>query len=121
MFAHTFPAWLIKLSILTLIAWIAQTFLQLVLLSVIIVGQNIQSTASDARAAKTFDDTEALLESMNLTTPGGLKDHLDATLAALETLRPPALAKPSPAPTPPKKPAKKVVKKATPTRKRAKS
>src|SRR5271166_3079820 len=30
-----------------LIAWIAQTFLQLVLLSVIMVGQNVQSLASD--------------------------------------------------------------------------
>src|ERR1700677_316306 len=31
-----------------IIAWIAQTFLQLVLLSVIMVGQNVQSLASDA-------------------------------------------------------------------------
>jgi len=34
----------------TLIAWIAQTFLQLVLLSVIMVGQRVQSLASDERA-----------------------------------------------------------------------
>lgn len=33
-----------------MIAWIAQTFLQLVLLPIIIVGQNVQATASDARA-----------------------------------------------------------------------
>ena len=33
-----------------IIGWIAQTFLQLVLLPIIIVGQNVQAAASDARA-----------------------------------------------------------------------
>src|SRR5215831_12845087 len=33
-----------------IIAWIAQTFLQLVLLPIIIVGQNVQAAATDARA-----------------------------------------------------------------------
>ncbi len=33
-----------------IVAWIAQTFLQLVLLPLIIVGQNVQAAASDARA-----------------------------------------------------------------------
>src|SRR6476660_6706604 len=33
-----------------LVSWIAQTFLQLVLLSIIIVGQNVQSAAADERA-----------------------------------------------------------------------
>ena len=40
----------------------AQTFLQLVLLSIIIVGQNIQATGSDARAKATYDDAAAVLE-----------------------------------------------------------
>jgi hypothetical protein len=44
-----------------IIAWIAQTFLQLVLLSIIIVGQNIAAAASDARAENTFKDAEAIL------------------------------------------------------------
>lgn len=35
-------------SALPLVSWFAQTFLQLVLLSIIIVGQRIQSAASDA-------------------------------------------------------------------------
>jgi hypothetical protein len=43
------------------IAWIAQTFLQLVLLSIIIVGTNIQSAASDKRAQDTYSDAEAVL------------------------------------------------------------
>jgi len=33
-----------------MVAWIAQTFLQLVLLPIIIVGQNVQAAATDARA-----------------------------------------------------------------------
>src|ERR1019366_4413390 len=37
-----------------IIAWIAQTFLQLVLLSIIIVGQNIAATASDKRSENTY-------------------------------------------------------------------
>jgi hypothetical protein len=35
---------------LIIVAWIAQTFLQLVLLPIIIVGQNVQAAATDARA-----------------------------------------------------------------------
>lgn len=39
----------------TMISWIAQTFLQLVLLSVIMVGQNLQNKHSEARAEADFD------------------------------------------------------------------
>ncbi len=38
-----------------IIGWIAQTFLQLVLLPIIIVGQNVQAAASDARALSDHD------------------------------------------------------------------
>jgi hypothetical protein len=43
------------------VQWIAQTFLQLVLLSIIIVGQNVQAAASDERAESTYQDAEAVL------------------------------------------------------------
>ncbi len=56
-----------------LVAWIAQTFLQLVLLSVIMVGQNVQSAAADARAIKTFEDSEVIKDYINLDTAGGLE------------------------------------------------
>ena len=46
----------------SLIAWLAQTFLQLVLLSVIMVGQKVAAGASDKQALQTFKDTEALLK-----------------------------------------------------------
>jgi len=46
----------------TLISWIAQTFLQLVLLSVIMVGQKVAERASDKQALQTYKDAEALLK-----------------------------------------------------------
>ncbi len=45
-----------------IVAWIAQTFIQLVLLPIIIVGQNVQAGAADARAQATYDDASAVLE-----------------------------------------------------------
>jgi hypothetical protein len=45
-----------------LIAWVAQTFLQLVLLSVIMVGQKVAAAASDKQALQTYNDAEALLK-----------------------------------------------------------
>src|SRR5437868_339588 len=46
----------------TLISWIAQTFLQLVLLSIIMVGQNIAAKKSDRQLEQTYRDAEALLK-----------------------------------------------------------
>jgi hypothetical protein len=45
-----------------LILWISSSFLQLVLLPVIIVGQNIQAKAADERAEATYNDAAAVLE-----------------------------------------------------------
>ena len=47
-----------------IVAWIAQTFIQLVLLPIIIVGQNVGAAASDARARDTYDDAEAILHEL---------------------------------------------------------
>ncbi len=44
-----------------IVAWVAQTFLQLVLLPIIIVGQNVQSAAADKRSEQTYRDAEAIL------------------------------------------------------------
>ncbi len=60
-----------------IIAWIAQTFLQLVLLSVIMVGQNVQSVASDVRSQHTYDDAVLILDRLDVHTTGGLKDLAD--------------------------------------------
>jgi len=44
-----------------LVSRISQTFLQLVLLSVIIVGQNVLAAAADKRAEATYNDADAVL------------------------------------------------------------
>jgi hypothetical protein len=46
-------------GLLPFVEWVSQTFIQLVMLSVIMVGQNVLGRASDRRAAMTFDDAEA--------------------------------------------------------------
>src|SRR5271154_5238669 len=69
-----------------IVSWIAQTFLQLVLLSVIMVGQNVQSLASDLRAENTYEDSVQILDRLDIHTAGGIKDiadRLDALSAAL--------------------------------------
>ena len=58
------PAAIESHSPIIIIGWIAQTFLQLVLLPIIIVGQNVQAAASDARAES---DHKTLLAIHTLT------------------------------------------------------
>ncbi|GGU99512.1 hypothetical protein GCM10010211_78560 [Streptomyces albospinus] len=60
-----------------IVAWVAQTFLQLVLLSVIMVGQNVQAAASDRRSEATFHDASATLHEVA---------HLQSHLAAQDML-----------------------------------
>jgi hypothetical protein len=48
-------------SPIILVSWISQTFLQLVLLSVIIVGQNVLAAAADKRSEATYKDADAVL------------------------------------------------------------
>ncbi|MGC2174673.1 MAG: DUF1003 domain-containing protein [Acidimicrobiales bacterium] len=52
----------IKQGTYFIIVWLSSSFLQLVLLPIIIVGQNIQAVASDKRAEETFKDAEAVLK-----------------------------------------------------------
>jgi len=57
----SFPA-AIRAGTATLVAWFAQTFLQLVLLSIIMVGQKVAAAKSDMQLEQTYKDAEALLE-----------------------------------------------------------
>ena len=69
-------------SVVTLVSWISQTFLQLVLLSVIIVGQNVLAAAADKRSEETYEDADAVLhEAVKI------QDHLraqDDVLSSME-------------------------------------
>jgi hypothetical protein len=64
-----------------IVAWIAQTFLQLVLLPIIIVGQNVQAAAADARSQATYDDAAAVLEEAKQ-----IQAHLAAQDEAIEKI-----------------------------------
>jgi hypothetical protein len=61
-----------------IVSWTAQTFIQLVLLSIIMVGQMVQSATADARAVQTYQDTERIIDLLDDHTAGGLKSVLDA-------------------------------------------
>ena len=75
------PAAIATGNLIVIVSWIAQTFLQLVLLPVIIVGQDIQAKASDARAIATYDDAGAILEEAK-----EIQSHLGAQDQALSDL-----------------------------------
>ena len=62
----------------TLVAWIAQTFLQLVLLSIIMVGQKVAAAKSDRQLEQTYKDAEALLK-INGEIQQLLKQNTDLT------------------------------------------
>lgn len=75
------PAVIASGNAVAIVAWVAQTFLQLVLLPIIIVGQNIQAVASDARAAATYNDATAILAEAKQ-----IQSHLAAQDAATSAL-----------------------------------
>jgi hypothetical protein len=62
----------------TLITWIAQTFLQLVLLSIIMVGQKVAAEKSDRQLEQTYKDAEALLK-INVEIQALLKQNTELT------------------------------------------
>lgn len=75
------PAAIMSGNEIVIVAWVAQTFLQLVLLPIIIVGQNIQAKAADARSLATYKDAGALLDES-----ARIRAHLDAQDLAIATL-----------------------------------
>jgi len=75
-----------------IVVWLSSSFLQLVLLPIIIVGQNIQAAAADKRAEETYKDAEAVLKEAE-----EIQKHLMAQdeaisdiVGRLERLMPPA-------------------------------
>ena len=52
----------IKQGTYFVVVWLSSSFLQLVLLPIIIVGQNIQAAAADKRSEETYKDAEAVLK-----------------------------------------------------------
>ena len=60
--ASSFPSWMLKTSLIALVAWIAQTFLQLVLLPIIMVGQNTIQAQNDAKAEADHENLVMLVQ-----------------------------------------------------------
>jgi len=54
------PAALHSGDVIVIVSWVAQTFLQLVLLPIIIVGQNVIQAANDARAEADHETLSAV-------------------------------------------------------------
>ena len=61
----------VKQGMYFIIVWLSSSFLQLVLLPIIIVGQNIQAKAADKRAEETYKDAEAVLKEAEM-----IQEHL---------------------------------------------
>ncbi len=83
------PAAVRSHSAVEVVSWISQTFLQLVLLSVVIVGQNVLATAADRRSEATSQDADAILhESVklqeHLLAQDGVLREVAARTAAME-------------------------------------
>ena len=66
---------------LAIVQWISQTFIQLVLLSIIMVGQNIIGKASDKRAEMTYKDADASFHEAEQ-----IQQHLKAQDAAMDVM-----------------------------------
>ena len=75
------PSALASGDMLPIIQWVSQTFIQLVMLSVIMVGQNILSKASDKRADMTYKDADATFHEAEQ-----IQKHLKVQDDALNTL-----------------------------------
>ena len=75
------PSTIKQHSATLLVLWLSSEFLQLVLLPIIIVGQNIQARAADKRAEDTYNDADAVLhEAMQIQA------HLEAQDKAINEI-----------------------------------
>ncbi len=68
-------------GMLAMVQWISQTFIQLVMLSVIMVGQNVLGQASDKRAEMTYKDAEATFHEARQ-----IQEHLKAQDDAINAI-----------------------------------
>ena len=75
-------------GLLTFVQWVSQTFIQLVMLSVIMVGQSILGRAADKRAEMTYKDADATFhEAQQIQAHLEVQDDaIDKILERLERL-----------------------------------
>jgi hypothetical protein len=68
-------------GIFSFVQWLSTVALQLILLSVILTGQNIQGQTSDKRAEMTYNDAEAVLHEAQQ-----IQNHLKEQDAAINAI-----------------------------------
>jgi hypothetical protein len=78
--SNIFPQIIIKVSLIALVAWIAQTFIQLVALPILQVSSNASQAMAEAH-------TETILDRLDLDTAGGLPQVRDELLAAIKDIK----------------------------------
>ena len=67
----------LKAGLYGVVQWVASFFLQLVLLSIIMVGQEVQAEAADKRAIQTYEDADATLhETIEIQKHLAAQDHI---------------------------------------------
>ena len=72
-------------GLLTFVQWVSQTFIQLVMLSVIMVGQSILGAAADKRSEMTYKDADATFHEAQ-QIQAHLKEQDDAINTILERM-----------------------------------
>src|ERR1039457_3228171 len=72
------PAALNSGSLIVIVGWVTQTFLQLVLLSIILGGQGVAEKAADAQTKHMALGIDTTLDALDVKTQGGLKVILEA-------------------------------------------
>lgn len=71
--AHGFFHWYLSYGFIIMWTFVLSTYIQLVLLPGLMVGQTLQNEAADARSAKTFEDVEKVSGAVK-----AIADHLGA-------------------------------------------
>ncbi len=74
-----FPHVILKVSLIALVAWVAQTFIQLLALPVLQVSSN-------AEAQQAHINTATILDRLDTETEGGVREVIDAVLAARDAV-----------------------------------
>ncbi|HET6793455.1 MAG TPA: hypothetical protein VFH45_03375 [Acidimicrobiales bacterium] len=75
-------------NLTVIINWVSSNWIQLILLPALMVGQNLQNVAADARADKMFNDTELIVDRLDTRTQGGITEVLNAIAALRADLKP---------------------------------
>ena len=68
-----FPEWLIQSSIIELVAWVAQTLIQLAALPVLAYIGKREGELSGRESTELRDEVRGIIESLDLATEGGLE------------------------------------------------